>query len=197
MTTPHTSPSPALQRHIEKMHAQRQEIFSFLETLPPEVIWQRPAPKEWSVGENLDHMRVIYRSMFPLVAASWYLFLPLAWLMRRRPYRPYIDDVYRRPGFPDKVGWIWPPRYTPERPASLETLRQLMEVTHRQVEQFYSRRPADLLGNIKVYDPAIGWLNLIQVLQVGVYHDALHIEQIHQTLGQINVFPQEKFHVRR
>jgi hypothetical protein len=34
-----------------------------------------------------------------------------------------------------------------------------------------------------VFDPAIGWLNLIQVLRVGIYHDEMHYEQIRGLLN--------------
>ncbi len=34
------------------------------------------------------------------------------------------------------------------------------------------------MGALNVYDPAIGWLNLIQALGVGIYHEEHHFRQI-------------------
>jgi hypothetical protein len=39
-----------------------------------------------------------------------------------------------------------------------------------------------LLGHATVWDPAIGKLNLIQVLRVGAHHDEHHVETIRQLL---------------
>ena len=71
------------------------------------------------------------------------------------------------------VGWMWPPRRVP---VPLATLRAEMETTHRRVRRFYEAKEADVIGNIYYYDPAVGLLNLIQALRVGLYHDQLHFE---------------------
>jgi hypothetical protein len=34
------------------------------------------------------------------------------------------------------------------------------------------------LGHINLYDPVIGWINLVQALRVGADHDALHFRDI-------------------
>jgi hypothetical protein len=173
----------AVQRYLDQISRRRDEVYSSLRDLPEEVIWRRPAPKEWSVGENLDHARVIYSRWLPWFQAFYALLQPWAMLRRDRPYAVEIDDVYRRPNFPQNVGWMWPPHNTPEHPAALDELYENTSRNHHRITEFYLARPEPLLGHVVVYDPAIGLLNLIQALQVGLYHDELHYESIRHILA--------------
>jgi hypothetical protein len=134
------------------------------------------------VGENLDHARVIYASWLPWFQAFYALLKPWAVLRRDRPYAVEIDDVYRRPNFPQYVGWLLPPRNTPDHPAPLEELYENTSNVHHRIEEFYLARPEPLLGHVVLCDPLIGLLNLIQALQVGLYHDELHYESIRHIL---------------
>ena len=177
----------AVARYLGEMAGQREAVFARLEDVEPEMIWKCPAPGEWCIAEILDHTRVIYASTMPLFHFNWVLLQPLARLRRDRPYAIEIDDVYRRPGFPQKVGWMWPPRISPERPVSLAVLKKDLSRMHEQVCSFYQNKPGDLLGHVRLFDPAIGWLNLIQGLQVGLFHDRLHYEHIAKLLGLVAV----------
>jgi hypothetical protein len=47
---------------------------------------------------------------------------------------------------------------------------------HQDVKEFYIGKEPALLGHINLWDPVLGWLNLIRALRVGLYHDDLHIE---------------------
>jgi hypothetical protein len=180
----------AIKNHLDLLETQRSSIFASLIDVPDERIWQPPAEREWCVGEILDQMQVIYRSFLPVVRLAYFLLLPPAWLRRNQPYATEIDDVYRRPSMPQNVGWLWPPRYTPRRPTSIEILRKNLTKQHMNAAHFFLSRPPDLLGNVKVFDPPIGWLNLIQTLQVAAYHDRLHIEQIESVLQRLDSEPQ-------
>lgn len=35
-----------------------------------------------------------------------------------------------------------------------------------------------VLGNISIFDPYFGWLNLMVTLRLGFYHDQLHYEDV-------------------
>ena len=168
--------------YINQLHSQREALYAELQNLSEELLWKQPGPKEWSVGENLDHMRVIYRSTLPLFQAAWFLLRPFAALRRKHLYVTDIDNVYLRPGFPQNVGWIWPPHYTPSQSVSLEALHLNTVKMHTDVEKFYLSKDPTLLGHVILWDPAIGRLNLIQALRVGIYHDELHVVQIRKTL---------------
>jgi hypothetical protein len=52
-------------------------------------------------------------------------------LLRNRPGRSGINDVYVRPGLPLNIGWLWSPKYTPQRPAALKVLFEMIAAVHR------------------------------------------------------------------
>lgn len=171
--------------YLKLMHDGHQKLIASLDGISDGQLWAKPTPDAWSTGENLDHLRVIYHSWMGIIKGFWTIFQSFARFRRSRPYPVEIDNVYRRPGFPQKVGWMWPPRYTPQKPAPLQTLLSNIQQEHALVEQFYSTKEADLLGHVIMYDPAIGKMNLIQGLRVALYHDEMHYEQIEVTLKQV------------
>jgi len=178
--------SSVIQPYLSLMDEQRREIFALLESVDPTLIWQRPAPKNWSLGENLDHSWRALRSFRHLFMGAWILLSPIGRLRQDRSYPTEIDDVYARPGFPLNVGWMWSPKHTPSRPVALSVLRQEMEAEHKQVRQFIESKSEAVLGNTPLYDPAIGWTNFIQGLRVGIYHDAHHFANIERILESLN-----------
>ncbi len=99
-------------------------------------------------------------------------------LFRSRPYKAEIDNVYRRPGFPMNVGWLWPPKYKPSRPVDAGFLHEALRSEHAAYRRFYTSRDERLLGHVVLADPVIGALNLVQWLRVQAYHDAHHYERV-------------------
>jgi hypothetical protein len=173
--------------YLEMMDRQREELFADLDGLGEDALWQRPTEDEWSIGENLDHLRVINSSTLRLFKIAWVLLLPLAKLRYDKPYNTDIDNVYKRPDFPLNTGWIWSPKYTPGTPTSLEILKTSLTDIHLEVRKFFTGKDPDYLGHVSLYDPVMGWLNLIRALRVGLYHDELHVEQIEGVLQRIAV----------
>ncbi len=171
--------------YLEMMDHQRESLFMILEGLDQEVLWQRPAEDEWSIGENLDHLRVINSRTLTLFKITWAFLFTIAKMRWDKPYQTDIDNVFKRPGFPLNTGWIWSPKYKPGNPTTLSVLEENLAKTHQEVREFFSGKDEDLLGHVSLWDPAMGWLNLILALRVGLYHDELHIEQIEDVLGQI------------
>jgi hypothetical protein len=164
---------------------QRERLFDELNAAKEATIWQRPTASEWSIGEHLDHLRVIHKSFLRFLRLAWFVERPLAYLRRQRGYEVTIDDVYRRPNFPMQVGWLWPPYYKPERPTSREQLYANLVEWHKALEHFFLPKAPALLGQVVLFDPVIGWLNLIQCLRVGIYHDELHFEEIRSHLHRL------------
>ena len=164
--------------YLDMMDQQREVLFNELNGLTEEEIWQVPGDKEWSIGENIDHLRVINSSTLTLYKITWLFLLPLAKVRYDQPYHVDIDNVYKRPGFPLNTGWIWSPKYTQQKPTSLEMLKENLTQIHAEVRKFFTGKDPDYLGHVSLYDPVMGWLNLIRALRVGIYHDALHLEQI-------------------
>lgn len=171
--------------YLELIDYQREALFTEIKGVETDLLWRRPAEKEWSIGENIDHGRVLLRSFRRLLKFIWPVFSLYAKLKRRRPYNVTIDDVYERPGFPLNVGWIWPSKYNANNPVSLENLNELYVKEHLAIRKFYENKQEDVLGNLNVYDPAIGWINLIQVLRVGAHHDEHHFRQVRKLYAEM------------
>ena len=170
-------PSP-IARYLDLLDDQREAIFNQLGALPDAVLWYRPGPKVWSIGEHLDHTRVINCFTRRLMIVYFPVASIFARLFRRRPYDAEIDAVYKRPGFPMNVGWIWPPKYTPRRPVSVGFLHESLGAEHAAYRRFYIVRDEQLLGHIVLPDPVIGALNLVQWLRVQAYHDSHHYDRV-------------------
>ena len=161
---------------LDTMDSQRVAAFAALEGLSDSQLWQRPAPKEWSIGEILDHNMRLYDTFYPLVTGMWKWFRWYGERKRMRPYSAEVADIYRSPSFPHWVGFLWPPKHTPTKPVPLSVLKAESESVHAKVRAFYEDKDADVLGNLYLYDPIFGWCNLIVTLRIGIYHDQLHYE---------------------
>jgi len=178
--------SPIVNGYLDLLDAQREAAFAACEGLSFAQIWQRPAPGEWSIGEILNHNYLLIASMFPLVKFTWKAFGWYGRKRRKRPYASEIEDVYRRKNFPMWVGFLWTPKYNPDKPVPLEQLRAEMRQLHADVRTFYTGKDEDVLGNIYLYDPLFGFINLIVTLRIGVYHDQLHYEDVLKMAGNFS-----------
>jgi hypothetical protein len=171
--------------YLSLMDAQREAAFAALEGLSEAQIWQRPASKEWCIGEILDHNVRLFESVLPWLKVGW---ASLGWygrLRRTRPYPVEIDNVYKRPTFPMWTGFLWTPKYNPKRSVRLDVLREEVQTVHHRTREFYEGKSLDILGNIYGYDPVVGLANLIQTLKVGVDHDQLHYEDVIKLAGAL------------
>ena len=167
------------------MDSQRESVFAVLGDLTDAQIWQRPAPKEWSIGEILDHNYLLMASSYPIVKFMWN---QLGWygrMKRSRPYQTEIGDVYRNPKFPQWVGFMWTPRFNPRKPVGLIHLKQELRDLHNSIRAFFEGKDEDVLGNLYIYDPVFGWCNLIVTLRIGIYHDQLHFDDVIKQFNEI------------
>jgi len=170
-------------RYLDLLDEQREAIFAEIGPMPDAVLWYRPGPKVWSIGEHLDHTRVINCCTRRIMLA----YLPVAGILARaardKPFEAEIDDVYKRPKFPMNVGWIWPPKYKPTRPVTIDFLHGVVRDEHDALRRFYESHDERLLGHVVLPDPVIGALNLVQWLRVQAYHDAHHFERVRARLS--------------
>ncbi len=170
--------SGVIHSHLNLMDSQRESAFDALAGLTHSQLWQRPAPKAWSIGEILDHNYLLIASMLPAVRGMWKLMSWYGRLRRTRAYATQIEDVYRDPRFPQWVGFLWTPRFNTRKPVSLKALRAETKEIHATVREFYENKDEDVLGNLYLYDPVFGWCNLIVTLRIGIYHDQLHYDDV-------------------
>ena len=168
----------AVADYLGIMDREREACFASLDGISHEQLWRQPAPREWSIGQTLDHLRIFTASMVWVFRCAWTVELPWARMRRSRPYEVEIENHYARPDFPMGTGWIWAPRHTPEKSITLSALKDRLSEIHQQASEFYASREPDLLGHVTLYDPVMGWMNLVQALRLGIYHDELHYDVI-------------------
>jgi hypothetical protein len=161
---------------LDLMDSQRQLAFRALEGLTDSQLWHRPEPREWSIGEILDHNLRLQESFLSLVMRMWKWFRRYGERKRNRSYLIEIEDMYRKPSFPHWVGFLWPPKHTLKKLVSLAVIKAETEELHARIRAFYYEKDADVLGNLYLYDPLFGWCNLIVTLRIGIHHDLLHYE---------------------
>jgi hypothetical protein len=174
----HDSNQQIIPQYLDRLDAQREVAYQSLEGLTPEQIWQRPAPGEWSIGEILNHNVLLFRSVSPLIACAWRCFRWTARLWPAWGYRTSRPDPYRRGSLIMRFGFFWNPKYTPDTPVSLGTLKSEQCAIHQRVRDFYTGKPEPALGRVYLFDPLLGFVNLIVSLRIGLYHDQLHYEDV-------------------
>jgi len=167
-----------LSGYLDIMDTQRESAIAALEGLTDSQLWRRPAPKEWSIGEILDHNYLLFASFLPIVEWLWKWNGWFGRLRRNRPYGNEIEDLYRSPNFPQWVGFLWTPRFNTRKSVSLEKLKTELRMLHARIRRFYEGKEEDVLGNLYLYDPIFGWCNLIVTLRIGIYHDQLHYDDV-------------------
>ena len=171
-------PTRVIPQYLDLLGHQRETAFQALEGLSENQIWQRPEPGEWSIGEILNHTQLLFSSIFPLVRLTWGGLKWAGKLWRGRDYHTEIEDTYQKETFPMWVGFLWKPKVGTEKPLPLAVLKDELREEHAQVRIFYEDKPEDLLGNLFLFDPLFGFINLIVTLQIGIYHDQLHYEDV-------------------
>jgi hypothetical protein len=171
--------------YLALMDFQRETVLSMLDGLSDEQLWQRPAPKEWSIGEILDHNYLLMASFLPAVKRLWGWFGWYGRLRRSRTYTTKIEDVYRDPKFPQWVGFLWTPRFNTRKPVPLEQIKAELRELHDRIRQFYEGKDEEVLGNLYLFDPVFGWINLIVTLRIGIYHDQLHFDDVINQFNEI------------
>lgn len=174
-----------VQEYLDLLDRQRETTFAALAGLREEDLWRRPAPREWCIGEIIDHTRLLNLSFMPICQSAWWLNKPLAAMRRGKPYPTEIDDVYHRPGFPMWVGFLWPPKYRPEKRIPIRDLISQTRSVHDRYREFFTGKDSDLLGQMYLYDPVIGRVNLIQILRIGAYHDELHFVDVRKMAAEM------------
>lgn len=175
----------AVEQCLENMVRQHDMTFARLEGLGEDDLWQRPAPKEWSIGEIIDHARAHYESMLPVLERNWVLLRIVAALRQNLPY-PMEIDLRERASRPlQATDGLWTGRLQPQSRTSLLRLKEDMACAHQKIIMFYREKPANLLGHVWMYDAEFGWINLVQGLHVNAYRDDLHYKAIENTLVKI------------
>lgn len=170
--------APVVPAYLDLLDIQRESALALLDDLTEDQVWQRPSPKEWCIGEILNHNYLLISSTMPYARFVWKNFRWYGERKRHRPYQTEIPDLYRTGKFPMWVGFLWTPRFNPSKRTPSVRLKADLRLLHQEVRDFYTGKDEAVLGNIKLYDPYFGFLNLILTLRLGIYHDQLHYEDV-------------------
>jgi hypothetical protein len=168
----------SITRYLDLLDEQREAIFHELGPLPDAVLWYRPGPRVWSIGEHLDHSRVVNCFLRRLMIVYYPLASIFVRPFRHRPYKADIEDLGKLPSYPKSGGRIFPLKYSPRRPVSVGFLHEALRAEHAAYRRFYTTRDEQVLGHVLVADPLIGAINLVQLLPIQRYHDAHHYERV-------------------
>jgi hypothetical protein len=174
-----------VEPYLDLLDFQRETAFNALDGITNAQLWKPPAPKGWSIGQLLNHNYLLFSSTVPYVKLAWKYFRKRGESHRNRPYQTEIGDVYREPKFPMWVGFLWKPKYSANNPVPFEKLKNEIRTLHSDVRTFYTGKDEDVLGNVFLYDPLFGWINLIVTLRIGIYHDQLHFDDIIKLAGEM------------
>lgn len=174
-----------VETYLDLLDSQRETAFNALNGISDSQLWRPPAPKEWSIGQLLNHNYLLVASTIPYVKVAWKYFHKRGERYRRRPYQTEIGDVYREPKFPMWVGFLWKPKYSAKKPVTFEKIKDEIRALHSEVRVFYFGKDEDVLGNVHLYDPLFGWINLIVTLRIGIYHDQLHFDDMIKLAGEM------------
>ena len=81
--------------YLNLLDTQCQVAFAALDGLTEEQIWQRPYPKEWCLGEILDHNYLLIANTLPYVKVAWNVQQRLVIKRCDRSFATGIEDPYR------------------------------------------------------------------------------------------------------
>ncbi len=140
-----------VETYLDLLDSQRETAFNALNGISDSQLWQPPAPKEWSIGQLLNHNYLLVASTIPYVKVAWKYLHKRGERNRSRPYQTEIGDVYREPKFPMWVGFLWKPKYSAKKPVTFEKLKDEIRTLHSDVRTFYFGKAKDVLGNVYIY----------------------------------------------
>jgi len=162
--------------YLDLLDSQRETFFLDSGGIDDALLWCKPEELKWSAGEHLDHAKIALRSLRRTLEFYCRVAYPYAYLRRKRVYPVEIDDVYQRPDFPLWVGIFWPSKHCQRKPLTMQQLQANLAKEHRTIRRFFQSKDPDVLGNMYFYDPVIGWINMIQALRIGAFHDQHHYD---------------------
>ncbi len=173
--------SSTLSRYGNNIQTQRQRLYVRIADLSAETIWRRPGDGHWSVGQNLEHVNKLLRLFRWLLTVYLPVAVPLARLLRRRPFSTLKEDIYQH-------DTQRPPGVKPidrsRRPIPYAELRQSLDDEMERVLKLLQDLDEDVAGNIYYWDWVTGRVNLHQCLLLDYYHERRHFGFAHRLLDR-------------
>jgi len=138
------------------------------------------------VGQNLEHlhkaMRFFRRLYVVVVPLEW----PLAALRRHRPFERRMDDPFQ-----ERLKNIAAlPGTTPvdrrAAPVQFSVLRSRLDGELNKLTRFLADIDEDVAGNLWFWYGPLGFVNLLQDVQLHGLHEAHHFRFVNEWLDKMN-----------
>ena len=163
--------SKTLSEHFTRLYAQRRPIYAALEPLALDSLWRRPQSGKWSLGETLQHLTKMMRLFRWAVAVALFFERPFARARRSRSYPTHSRDLFT--GRALRAPFLIRPS-TPVRPLSRVEVVSLLEKETEQLARMLENEEEGVLGHVWMWDPVMGWQNLLQVVDLLAIHESHH-----------------------
>jgi hypothetical protein len=176
--------SATFKQCLDAIDGQREVVFARLNGISSDELWERPRNGRWSIGQNLEHLAKAMRTFRWVFALAYPLGLPFAAPFRRRQFARDIANPYADRPKPVNAPPGVRPRDRQTAPASLE---QLLENKLKERQKFHNvlrGMHESIAGHIKVWDPPVGMVNLLQLARLVTHHEAHHFRFVHDLLDK-------------
>lgn len=170
-----------LQRRFDRLENARAEVEAALAALSPAQLAFRPGEDAWSIGEVLDHVVRVERSVLegarkPGVSRARWRSKPL-----RRAITWLTFTLGIRIRVPQRVGHV-----TPERAARADEALTRWTVVRQEYRGFLASLSAEQLGELAIKHPIAGpfsYRNFLAFLEWHLRHHRRQIARIRRTRG--------------
>lgn len=165
--------STVVEEHFARLDAQRLPIRRAASGLSADALWAPPEAGRWSIGENLQHLTRMMRLFRRFSSIALLLERPIARMRRNRPFLTHARDMFSgrslRAPFPIR----------PQRPATALSSEAVMEALTKETELLENLLLSEderILGHVWLWDPVMGSVNLVQVVDLLALHEEHHFE---------------------
>ncbi|HZG77335.1 MAG TPA: DinB family protein [Paenibacillus sp.] len=141
-------------------------------------LWRGTSDGKWSIGEHLLHLYKMMQFFRLWIRAFGVVQRPVAKLLAQRPYAVGTPDLFARAraeGRPLKAPFVIAPTWPRGKPRpTLEELERMLESERSALERMASSTDDRILGHTYLWDPVMGMLNAIQVVELLAHHERHH-----------------------
>lgn len=177
-----------MKQWINQIDRTTEDFQTLFGELSHEEMNWKPNPQTWSIGQNIDHLIVINRTYFPVLADLRAGKYPTPFLAKFGFMVSFFGKTILKAVEPDrkkkmKTFSIWEPAQSEIPPGILDRfskhqgeLKREIESSHRLVEQ-----------RAVLSSPANKYIvyNVAKAFDVIVTHERRHLEQSKEVLGQL------------
>jgi uncharacterized damage-inducible protein DinB len=171
-----------LAGELEKLEKKRADLFSKLATYDIETLNKKPGNEAWSAIQTIEHMLTVELAALSYVKKKSQDKAAAERTGLKQWFRSVLLNRYLRGSkkFPA------PPSVVPiSKRASLDEMQKQWNVIRQDMAKTISALPADLLGHGWFKHPAVGKLNLGQMLSFMEAHYDRHEKQVWRTLKEV------------